>query len=178
MKKMVNRRGQVWVETVIYTLIAFIMIGAVLAYAKPKIEQLQDKALIEKSTGVLKTIDATMLSIVQSGVGNIRRLPLGLGKGEIKIDGEADKIIFEIQTAYQHSQLDTPVENGNIVEKTTKYGGDYLVTLTLDYSGKRDITAAGRNEVKTISKSSTEYTLIIENKGKSGDLTVIDLDLG
>ena len=33
-------RGQVWVETVVYTLIAFIMIGLVLGVAKPKIEKL------------------------------------------------------------------------------------------------------------------------------------------
>jgi uncharacterized protein (UPF0333 family) len=36
-----NKRGQIWVETVVYTLIALVMIGLVLAFAKPKIEELQ-----------------------------------------------------------------------------------------------------------------------------------------
>lgn len=31
-----NRSGQVWIETVIYTLIAFVMIGLVLSYARPE----------------------------------------------------------------------------------------------------------------------------------------------
>ncbi len=33
-----DKRAQIWIETMIYTLIAFIMLGLVLAYAKPKIE--------------------------------------------------------------------------------------------------------------------------------------------
>ena len=44
MKRGVN--GQVWVETVTYTLIAIVMIGLVLSFAKPKIEELQDKTII------------------------------------------------------------------------------------------------------------------------------------
>ena len=176
---MLNRKkGQVWIETVVYTLIAFVMIGAVLAYAKPKVEQLQDKALIEKSAGILKSIDATIMDVVTGGAGNIRNLDLGLKKGELKIDGVGDKIIFEMQTVYQHSQIDVPIENGNIVELTTKEGEDYRVSLTMNYNGKRDISYAGKDELKTISKSSTEYQLIIENKGMSEELTLININLG
>jgi len=67
---MKQKRGQVWVETVIYTLIAFVMIGLVLAYAKPKIEELQDKALIEQSIEMMKDIDSTILRM--GGAGNQR----------------------------------------------------------------------------------------------------------
>ena len=31
-----KKEGQVWVETVVYTLIAFVLIGLVLSFAKPK----------------------------------------------------------------------------------------------------------------------------------------------
>ena len=44
-----NYKGQVWIETVVYTLIAFAILGAILGFAKPKIEQLQDKSIIEQS---------------------------------------------------------------------------------------------------------------------------------
>ena len=109
---------------------------------------------------------------------SIRNLDLGLKKGELKIDGVGDKIIFEMQTVYQHSQIDVPIENGNIVELTTKEGEDYRVSLTMNYNGKRDISYAGKDELKTISKSSTEYQLIIENKGMSEELTLININLG
>ena len=38
-----NRRGQVWVETVIYTLIGMAVIGLVLAGALPKINEKKDE---------------------------------------------------------------------------------------------------------------------------------------
>ena len=56
-------KGQVWIETVIYTLIAFVMIGLVLSYARPKIQEIQDQALIKQSTDMLKQIDSTLLSM-------------------------------------------------------------------------------------------------------------------
>jgi len=43
-----KKKGQVWIETVTYTLIAFVLIGLILAFVKPKIDELQDKALIDR----------------------------------------------------------------------------------------------------------------------------------
>jgi len=51
-----NYKGQVWIETVVYTLIAFAILSAILGVAKPKIEQLQDKSIIEQSIGILENI--------------------------------------------------------------------------------------------------------------------------
>ena len=56
MKKGVKKRGQIWVETVIYTLIALVMIGTILAFALPKISEIQDKSTIEQSIIVIKDI--------------------------------------------------------------------------------------------------------------------------
>jgi uncharacterized membrane-anchored protein YitT (DUF2179 family) len=57
---MKKRKGQVWIETVIYTLIAFVMIGLVLSYATPKIQELQDQAIIQQSIDMMKQIDSTI----------------------------------------------------------------------------------------------------------------------
>lgn len=77
-----NIRAQVWIETVLYTLIAFVMIGLVLAYAKPKIEELQDKTIIEQSIEMLKNIDSTILTI--GAPGNQRLIEIGIKKRRIK----------------------------------------------------------------------------------------------
>jgi hypothetical protein len=172
-----KKKGQVWVETVIYTLIAFIMIGAVLAYAKPKVEQLQDKAIIEQSIGILKEIDSTILAVISGGTGNIRSVELNLKKGELQIRGGEEKIVFEMETRYEHSEPGALIENGNLQELTTKIGRDHSVSLSLNYGGKRDLTFEGGNTPKTLGKSSTPYTLLIENKGKTGNLTLIDIGL-
>ena len=51
-----SKRSQVWVETVIYTLIALTVIGLFISFAKPKIEEIQDKAIVEQSVAMLEDI--------------------------------------------------------------------------------------------------------------------------
>ena len=49
MKRGFGSKGQIWVETMVYTLIAFALIGIVLMFVKPKIEEIQDTSIIEQS---------------------------------------------------------------------------------------------------------------------------------
>ena len=64
-RKLLNTKGQIWIETVIYTLIIFVMIGLVLSFAKPKIEEMQDKAIIEQSIAMMKDIYSNFLSNIK-----------------------------------------------------------------------------------------------------------------
>src|SRR4030042_4013421 len=99
-----SRSGQVWIETVIYTLIAFVMIGLVLSFAKPKIEEMQDKAILQQSTDMMKQIDSTILTIGASG--NQRVLEIGIKEGTLKIDCQNDKMIFEMESKSIYSEPD------------------------------------------------------------------------
>ena len=56
-----KKKAQVWIETVTYTMIALVMIGLVLAFAKPKIEELQDKTIIEQSIKILNEFNSIIL---------------------------------------------------------------------------------------------------------------------
>ena len=172
-----KKKGQIWIETVIYTLIAFVMIGAVLAIAKPKMQELQDKAIIEQSLEMLKTIDNTITSIRIPG--NQRLVELGIKKGVLKINGEDDKIIFEIESEYQYSQpeKDIPDSTGRVIAHTKKIGKFNKVTFTIDYAEKYNITYQGKEELKSITKSSTSYKLLISNKGKDETGKII-IDMG
>lgn len=98
-----NYRGQVWIETVIYLLIAFVMMGLVLSYVKPKIEDLRDKAIIEQSLDVINEIDNTISTI--GSTGNKRLIEIGVKKGVFNIDSENDMITFELETKYQYSEF-------------------------------------------------------------------------
>jgi len=169
-----NKRGQVWVETVLYTLIAFVMIGLVLAVARPKIEEIQDKAIIEQSIKVVEDINSLVLSITQGGPGNKRLIELGIKKGELKIDGENDELIFEIEGSHTYSQPGQDVYNGDLIIHTEEKGKINTVTIRTNYSGSYNITYQGKDEIKTITKSPTPYKLFITNKG--GDKTIIDFD--
>jgi len=175
---MQKKRGQVWVETVIYTLIAFTMIGAVLAIAKPKIEEIQDKTIIDQSILLVEDIDNIILSIVQGGQGNKRLIEPTIKEGNLRIDGINNKIVFEIESRYVYSQPGKEVYVGGIIAYTEKKGKYNTVTLTKDYSGKYNITYDGSDEIKSLNKASIPYKIFILNKGKTGNETVIDITLG
>lgn len=171
-----NKRGQIWVETVIYTLIGFAIIALVLSFVKPKIQELQDKAIIDQSLGVVKDIEATILDVTQGGVGNKRKIEIGIQKGILKIDGINNKIVFEIESAYVYSQPGQHVSYGSTDVYTEKRGKFNKVTLTLDYEGTYEIKYQGNDQSKSLNKASTPYNLFVTNKG--GDPTVLDIEIG
>ena len=78
-----KKGGQVWIETVIYTLIAFGLIAAVLAFVKPKIDEAQDKAVIEQSISMVKAVDSLIRETIQGGAGNKRILEISIKKGSL-----------------------------------------------------------------------------------------------
>ena len=167
-----DKRGQIWVETVIYTLIALILIGAVLAFIIPKVEEIQDKAIIEQSITMMKSIDNIIISVIRGGPGNKRIIDLGIKKGTLKIDSAKDEIVFEIQSEYVYSEIGEKINIGSIVVLTEETQTLKKITLTSSYS-KYDLTYNGKNETKSISQASTPYKFSIENKG--GAKVVIDI---
>lgn len=171
-----SRRGQVWVETVIYTLIALVLIGTVLAFVKPKIEQLQDKAIIEQSLVVLENIDNQIKSVIQGGPGNRRIMDIGLKKGDLNIDAKNEQILFSLESKQMYSEEGEVVDIGSVKALTTPYGKNYNVVLWINYSGY-DLSYRGDlEEIKTITKSSNPYKFIITNNGTL-DSGKIQIDL-
>jgi len=172
-----NKRGQVWVETVIYTLIAFVLIGLVLAFARPKIEEIQDQAVLQQSTEMMKQIDTTILTM--GAAGNQRILEIGIKKGNLKMDCVNDKIIFEMESQSIYSEPEVEISDGNIIILTEKMSGFNRVTLTINYNEKYDLKFEGKDELKDISSASTSYKLTILNKGEGTDGRIImDMSLG
>lgn len=170
-----NKRGQIWVETVVYTLIALVMIGLVLSFVKPKIEEIQDKAIIEQSIEIMEELNTIILLLIQGGPGNKRLIELGIKKGNLKIDGINDQIVFEMEGRYTYSEPGQDIYHGSIIAHTEKRGKFNKVNLTIDYSEDYDITYQGEDKLKTISKASTPYKLFISNKG--GNKTIIDIEI-
>lgn len=160
-----NKKAQVWVETVIYTLIAFVLIGAVLAFVKPKIEEMQDNAIIEQSLGMLKEIDAIIFS-VKGTSGNVRIVDVIIKKGSLTIDSENNKLIFEIDSRKEYSQPGETIQKDNIAILTEKKGEYNKITLEISYSGKYDIRFDENTKgEKILNKAPTPYKLSIGNLG-------------
>lgn len=169
-----SRKGQIWVETVIYTLIAFALIGLVLAFAKPKIEEIQDKGIIEQSIGVLEEIDQIIKNL--GGAGNQRVITLKISNGALNIDGANDRIFFELESRYEYSEPGINIEIGEINAITEKKGRIYNITLTKDYENY-NIKYNNLDESGKLSSASTPYKILIADKGKSEDKKVINIEV-
>jgi hypothetical protein len=169
-----KKRGQIWVETVIYTLIAFSLMGLVLAFVVPKIEETRDKGIIEQSIGVLQDIDSLIENL--GGPGNQRILELGINKGSMTIDSANDKIFFELESKYQYSQPGEDVSEGRITVHTEGEGKINIITLTLDYNEEYNINYQGQEELKTLSKAPVPYSLSISDRGADSEgKTIINI---
>ena len=96
MRNIIKKRGQVWVETVIYTLIALALIGLVLTFATPRIAKARDRAVVEQTIASLNEFDKKIGSAIQT-TGNVRAIDFTMKRGELFIKSEEDKILFVLQ---------------------------------------------------------------------------------
>lgn len=163
-----NKKGQVWVETVVYTLIAFVILGAVLGFAKPKIENLQDKSTIKNSIGVLKDMDKVVRE-VSSVAGNKRKLEIEVDRGYFLIDSESDSINYEIETSYSYSEPGQTIKEGNVEIKNEDLGEINRLNAKIPYEGQYNLTLGGEEGSKKLTSSSTSYEVLISNKGKQNN---------
>ena len=173
---MLKKRGQVWVETVTYTLIALIMIGLILSFAKPEIEKMRDKVLIEQSLSLMKEIDQTIFEVGETVPGNSRILKINLKKGQITFNGEENTIEFLMESRALYSEPGQEFLEGNLKILTIEKGKYHNVFITRDYDGEYDILYKGENISKVIPRASSQYDFYIENKGGATRQINIEID--
>ena len=100
-----ENKGQVWIETVIYTLIGLVLIGTVLAFATPFINEQKDRAVLEKTAEAMNGLDNALLNVKGRGIDNRRDFSFTIGEGSLKIDSVTDKIIFQIdESRHEYSE--------------------------------------------------------------------------
>lgn len=177
-----NKNGQIWVETVIYTLIGLVLIGTILAFATPAIQKQKDKSIITSTINSMNELDNEILSIRRAGIANTRNFDFLISDGKVTIDSLNDKIIFNIpdsKYAYSEPGARIPISGTNMDVVTTKVGDKYEVILTLDYSVKTkiNVTYEGDEDDKILNPASTPYSLVVENKGKLPEQNLTNIDI-
>jgi len=172
-----SKCSQIWVETVIYTLIGLAIIGILLAIIKPAIDEKKDQIIIEQSLDMLNNIENQIEDVRYYGVGNSRPIEIKIKKGQLKINGEKDYLEFSIESKYTYSEPGENISIGKIIARTEKTGKKNDVSLTLDYSNKLNLTWNGKDEEKILNPSPSIYTITVTNIGKSkvdGELINVD----
>lgn len=162
MKKIENKRGQIWIETVLYTLIGLAVIGTVLSFAVPKIREKQETILIDQTIESLHSLDKVIGNVDELGSGNVKSYKITMKRGKLTIDGINNKIIFTIDNLKsEYSEPDVPIEDGRITLVTTKGPSTNIVTLTMSYP--YNIGYAGQETIGEFSQASLPYTFFVRN---------------
>jgi hypothetical protein len=166
-----ERRGkgaQIWVETVIYTLIGLVIMGLLIGVTTPKIKQMNDKLILGQTMDyVMNVLDQKIIEI-RSSPGNERLINLRIKKGELLMDGENNLIWFKIlESNYKASEIGLPIARGNMVQLTEENNGKYTINLILNYSSLFNLTVDGKDIKKTYTTSPMDYQVQIQNLGNN-----------
>ena len=169
MRKKRGKKSQVWVETVIYTLIGLAIMGGLIAAVTPRINKMLDKATLEQTIASLDNIDDQIRGTLASA-GNQWPIEVTLKKGEYVIDGQNNSIYYVLRnTNYLASQLNDPVrlstQEGIVMLTRENAKKNYDVYLTLSYASLGiNLTYAGADTPKTLTPASVSYKLLIINQ--------------
>jgi len=182
-KKIKNKKAQVWIETVIYTLIGLVLIGMVLAVAKPAIMKMKDQKIIDAAIVSMNELDNQVDGVRIEGVSSAKKAFFNVEKGQLIIDGENDKISFIIDdSAYAASEVENSrtvnISASNLKVKTQKSGKNYKVSIWREYP-KEDIniTYNGKDIEKTFTLASLPYVLMVENKGRNSSDSSLNINI-
>lgn len=162
-----KKKAQVWVETVIYTLIGLSIIAAVLAIITPKIQETKDKAVIDQSLDILDSLSRN-IDEIKFAPGNSWPVQVKFDKGKFVVDGVNDQVYFLFEDSkVKYSQEGEEIVRGRIHIMTTKVNRNTVVKLSLNYTAILNITYQDSDRVQTFQSAALPYDLFVEHKGKN-----------
>jgi hypothetical protein len=169
-----NKKGQVWIETVLYTLIGLTLIGLALGFIMPKINEARDKVLVEQAINSLSALDEKVSEAVQRGAGNIRQVEFSMKRGDLEINGIGDEIKLTITgLSKPYSQPGVEIAVGRVKILSIAEQKTSSVFLTLSYQA--NLTYDGKDQTRKFSAASIPYKFFIENKGVIGTKSWVDI---
>lgn len=160
---MMSRRGQIWIETVLYTLIGISLIGIVLAFVTPKINEQKERLLVEQTVQALDAIDQKINTVLQAP-GNVREINFAMKEGEMHVNSTEDRIIFVLPGLTKpYSEPGESIALGRIELLTEEVGGAYNVKLSINYI--ENITYNLQESNRKFDAAGIPYRFSISNEG-------------
>ena len=157
-----KRKAQLWVSTVVYTLISLALISMLLIAARPKIEQAKDSFTIQSNLNTLQNIDKVIREC-NLAPGASRELFVRVSKGSMIIDSDNDQIIYELLSSYKYSEPGVNISIGNVNALTTNSSAGFNVKLWLNYTDIVNLTSDEGKQILT--QTGTPYKIYIKNQG-------------
>jgi len=150
-----QRRAQVWISAVIYTLIIVTALVIILAATQPLIERMRDKAAVQKQKEMMTMLDEQITSVASEGPGSQRAVPIDMADGKITVAD--DGLQYDVETASKVIESRSQLTLGNLVIGS---GSD----VNAYEAGSGYVMDNGRIRVEMIKTNDLNYTYqIIRN---------------
>ncbi len=164
--------GQIWIETVVYTIIGLTLIGVVLTFVTPKINEARDRSIVEQSIASLQILDDKVNEVYTQGIGSRRIISsFSLKRGTLTISDASDQIVLTLDgLSVPYSEPGIAVPYGRVLVLSTPGGKATTVTLTLDYSSSSSNPINIIYSGKPLTAGSIPYRLAVEHKATGVDL--------
>jgi type II secretory pathway pseudopilin PulG len=165
------KRGQVWIETVVYTLIGLILIAIVLAYVAPKINESKDAVLIEQSIGSMQLFGEKIDETLAGGIGTRSIISLTIKKGELSIplsELKNNTLVMKLtglKKLYSENGLEISLDRVSVISKEIAKSNEVSILLKAScpvYFCKSDSDSGCSVTPIILSASSTPYKLSVE----------------
>jgi type II secretory pathway pseudopilin PulG len=170
-----DKKAQVWIETMIYTLIGIAVIGLLLAFAKPKIDEMKDKSIIQQTISSFNDLNNKIIEIQRKGPENSREYSIKLSKGSIIIDPSRNRISWLLDSSYKYSEPGYVISSGDLKINTTIKGSGYTLEIFKDLNV--NLTFDNAYYKKELAQAPTPYTLLLKNNGVSQGSQLIDISV-
>jgi uncharacterized protein (UPF0333 family) len=158
-----QKRGQIWIETAIYTLIGLTAIALLLMIINPRIEKIRAESALEDTKDAMNELDVLIRELSQKAQGNVRIYNLKLGRGRLTLNSSNNSIIYElIDTNLKYSEPGIIVPDGRFNLLTKEYGSSYNIYVRLDYDDI-NLTYRGLETNYIFQQGSVPYKIMIEN---------------
>lgn len=176
----INSKAQIWVETVIYTLVAITLISLVLAFALPAINERRDQNIVESSIVLMNDLSNRIDAVTFDGAGNQRVTQLNIKRGKLVVQPEDNILFFEIEDSkYAASEYEYPlfvrVSGTSLELRTENLGDTYRITIRRILPENVNLTYNGKDQPWEFSHAPTPYAVGIKNNGRVDGKWNIDL---
>jgi hypothetical protein len=162
-----KQRGQVWIETVLYTFIGLTLLGLVLGFVYPRVQAAQERALLQQTTLSLSGLDDIIQTVTTRGPGNVKKISFSLQRGTLTVNPSEETISLSIDELHvPPSEPGVAIPFGNSIMRTLPSGERYKVQYSLQYT-ILDLSVTGE-QVQTFQASSVPYQFLISNEGGTG----------
>jgi len=170
------KKGQVWVETVLYTLIGLALIGLVLAFVTPRINEARDRITVDQTINSLNAVDEKINAVLDAP-GNRRFVEFTMKRGEFFVSPENNEVRFVISDLVKpYSEVGKEINVGRITILSEEGQRANIVSLTLSYDRIADLKYAGEENERKFTAASIPYRFSITNMGADGDFIRVNIE--